>query len=256
MQAEALRRHETNELSVSLDEARRELREVHQSNHHHRLLAEARHDEILALGTSLSWRITWPMRLAFEFSLSLMKAFLDVTKRAFRPLIILVMNFLLSRPNLRKKIVSVTSKFPLFNSFHIRFAENSGLVEYSVLQEQPAVHQQSKTGKYSQRKITNIDYFDLMLLDKVSDTYGGLEIDFNVIKCIRKTKVLSYPPYAKNIATGVIYAYLSLLTRYPSAQEIQHHKKTVEKFESFDALFHAILTSPEFRTRGYRRVEG
>jgi hypothetical protein len=137
----------------------------------------------------------------------------------------------------------------------IRFAAKYGLI--GSLDDSARLHKIKKAGeahRYRQRKITDIDYFDLKLLDKISSTYG-LEIDFNVIQSIRQTHTLSYSPYAGNIATAVSYVYLSLLLRYPSSREVQHHKKAAKKSESFDALFQAIMKLPEYSSRGYKRVE-
>ena len=137
----------------------------------------------------------------------------------------------------------------------IRFAAKHGLI--GSLDDSARLHKIKKSGetyRHRQRKITDIDYFDLKLLDKISNTYG-LEVDFNVIQSIRQTNKLSYSAYAGNIETAVSYIYLSLLFRYPSSREVQHHKKAAEKFESFDALIQTILEMPERSSRGYKRVE-
>jgi FkbM family methyltransferase len=51
-----------SELEAALETTRKELHDVHQANHHHWHLAEARHQQIQALLSSTSWRITSPLR--------------------------------------------------------------------------------------------------------------------------------------------------------------------------------------------------
>ncbi|MEP4485949.1 MAG: hypothetical protein ABJ013_09995 [Halioglobus sp.] len=137
----------------------------------------------------------------------------------------------------------------------IRFAMQHGLI--GNLDDSARLHKIKMSGETSlnrERKITDADYFDLKLLEKVSSTYG-LEVDFGVIQRIRQTNQLPYLPYADDIESAVSYVYLSLLFRYPSSREIEHHRKAAEKSASFDALFQAILNMPEYNSRGYQRLE-
>jgi len=50
------------EAEAILETTRKELHDVHQSNHHHWQLAEAQHQHIQALLNSASWRVTAPLR--------------------------------------------------------------------------------------------------------------------------------------------------------------------------------------------------
>lgn len=137
----------------------------------------------------------------------------------------------------------------------IRFAMKHGLI--GNLDDSARLHKLKRSGDAQQglqRNITDVDYFELKLLDKISSSYGP-DVDFSVIYDIRRAQKLSYSQYADNIETAVSYIYLALLFRYPSSREVQHCKKQAQRIESFDALFQAIPKLPEYSIRGYKGVE-
>lgn len=120
------------ELQAELEVVRGELHNVHQSNHHHWTLAEARQKRIEDLLNSDSWRITAPLRwmghqarlLRQHGPVSRLNA---LAKKIARSIIRRSIAFISTRPTLRYRCVTVARKLGLYNllrSVYWRFSSS------------------------------------------------------------------------------------------------------------------------------------
>lgn len=97
-------------LQAQLESTRKELEAVHQSNHHHWQLAEARAQEIAALRSSTSWRITAPLRAVKQVSRTILTA--TGIKLKAKLLLQHAALYVNRRPALRQKALSLLGRYP------------------------------------------------------------------------------------------------------------------------------------------------
>lgn len=97
-------------LQAQLESTRKELQAVHQSNHHHWQLAEARAQEIAALRSSTSWRITAPLRAVKQVSRTILTA--TGIKLKAKLLLQHAALYVNRRPALRQKALSLLGRYP------------------------------------------------------------------------------------------------------------------------------------------------
>ncbi len=97
-------------LQEQLESTRKELQAVHQSNHHHWQLAEARAQEIAALRSSTSWRITAPLRAVKQVSRTILTA--TGIKLKAKLLLQHAALYVNRRPALRQKALSLLGRYP------------------------------------------------------------------------------------------------------------------------------------------------
>lgn len=98
-----------SELEAVLEATRKELHDVHQANHHHWHLAEARHQQLQALLGSRSWAVTAPLRSARS-------ALRGLTPNAFKSRAKVFLQhaalYVGRRPRLKRGVRAVLGHFP------------------------------------------------------------------------------------------------------------------------------------------------
>ena len=99
------------ELEAALEVTRKEMHDVHQSNHHHLQLVEARDEQIQALLNSTSWRVMAPLR--WLVTLARKPVRLKSRGRSYgKDLVGHLMLYLVRRPGLKKLAIQVLKPFP------------------------------------------------------------------------------------------------------------------------------------------------
>ena len=98
---------------AALETASKELHDVHQANHHHWLLAEARHQQLQALLGSTSWAVTAPLRSASSALRGLTPKALRLRARIFLQHAALYVG---RRPRLKNAALKLLNHFPRLKS--------------------------------------------------------------------------------------------------------------------------------------------
>lgn len=111
------------DLSATLETTRQELHDVHQANHHHWQLSEARFQQILAMSNSTPWRLTYPLRWGTLQLRRLKERYVSSCFRAFaRKLIRQIayqgFDFVAKRPGLRTRCIAWAQKTGIYSMLH------------------------------------------------------------------------------------------------------------------------------------------
>ncbi|WP_445892399.1 hypothetical protein [Desulfosoma sp.] len=112
---------------ASWERIRKELHHVHQANHYHWQLAEARRQQIEALLNSKSWRITQPLRALFALALYGRDTFQRQAERITASLLSGLIRFAVSSPRVKRLALAWIGRYPGLEASLTRFAVQRGL---------------------------------------------------------------------------------------------------------------------------------
>lgn len=138
------------EANESLDAVRQELQQVHQANHHHWQLAEARQKDLAAVYSSWSWRVTAPMRWGGAMVLRPVATARTCANWIIckgietfqRPLSRLI-GVVLRRPQLSYRINQVLLRYPALYQQLLSVAHRAGVI--AVVQPTHSAHTSAST---------------------------------------------------------------------------------------------------------------
>ncbi|MGE4578854.1 MAG: class I SAM-dependent methyltransferase [Desulfuromonadales bacterium] len=116
---------------AELDKTKQELHQVHQANHHHLQLAEARQQQIEALLKSKSWRLTWPLRQIMRGVKWAGRLPVRLSKALLRLLLKVAVQGVLQRQTWRVKLKGWLQKYPRLYARLRQFALYYGLIDTS-----------------------------------------------------------------------------------------------------------------------------
>lgn len=115
------------ETEASLERTRKELHDVHQANHHHWQLAEARRQQIEPLLNSKSWRITQPLRALFDLALHVRDTFKRMAGRITASVLSGLIRFAASSPRVKRLARAWIGRYPGLEPSLTRFAVQQAL---------------------------------------------------------------------------------------------------------------------------------
>lgn len=196
----------------------------------------------------------------------LMIQLIKPVKNIARTLLVSIMRYVISQPALKKIASTFLSKFPRIRAhvnliaFRARLSVSPGYSGYTTGLWQPdrviAAHNANEAlsshdiSQFTDKKITDIDYFDLKIPQRISQYYN-LGFDFDLIANIRDDHKIGYAIHSGDrLQSTIAHVFLALLYRQPSLGDIQQYSNIIIKSNDFEPLITAIFNSPEFEIRG------
>lgn len=127
--------HSNHNHWLQLEQPRKELHDVHQANHHHWQLAEQRQNHLEIMQRSLSWRLTFPLRLAADLTLRPLQTTKVLTNQSlawalntFRQPLTKVMAWVLAKPQLTNRINYWLLRWPHLHGHLLAIARQQGVI--------------------------------------------------------------------------------------------------------------------------------
>ena len=125
------------------DAAKVKVGELNRSSNYWQTVADQHERDLQAVFRRKSWRITWPLRKAFQ----LIRWLFRLPKRIIKGLVLLAMRFVLARPVMKFRLSRISARYPRTKDHLMRLAFDNNLIAHpsELTQEMHIIESRERT---------------------------------------------------------------------------------------------------------------